>query len=328
MDTQSNKRPCIRAWMALAAAVLCSGAALAQYPERPIKVVSPYAPGNSLDIPLLQLNEYMRNTAGQQVIIEHKPGAAAVLATQIVANAPGDGYTVLLGPMGAFVTNPHTFSKLPYSPQGFKPVTNFMGAPLVLVVNSQLGVNTLEEFIAYAKKNPGQPAYASFAAGNASHFAGALLNQRAGINMVHVPFNGTPPQMQNVVGGQVMAAFTAYIAAKPHIDSGKLKALATTSGARSALMPNVPTFKELGYPDLEINMWSGLFVPVSTPDAVVKRLNTLVTDALGTQAMRDKVLPFDVYPKPTTPEEFNTFIASEYQKWGEAVRITGFKVGE
>lgn len=319
----------LRSWIGAIALLLCGANALAEYPDKPIKVVSPYAPGNTLDVPLLQLNEFMRSATGEPVLIEHKPGAATVLATQVVANSPGDGYTVLLGPMGAFVTNPHTFSKLPYSyDKSFKPVTNFMGAPLVMVVNSKLGVNSVQELVAYAKARPGELAYASFAAGNSSHFAGALFNRRAGISMLHVPFNGTPPQILALASGQVMVGFTPYMAAKPLIEGGKLKALATTNGERTPLLPGVPTFKELGYPELEINMWTGLFVPASTPDAVVRRLNALVTQALATPAMQQQVLPFDVYPKPTTPEEFTRFIDVEYRKWGEAVRLTGFKAQE
>ena len=324
-----------RLFKRLAAAVLGLAAfgattqASAEFPEKPIRVISPYAPGNTLDVPLLELNEFMRKATGQQVLIEHKPGAAAMVGTQAVANAPGDGYTMLLGPMGVFVINPHTFSKLPYSPdKSFKPVTNFMGAPLLLVVNSQLGINTLQELVAYAKKNPGQPAYGSFGAGNSSHFAGALFNQRAGISMLHVPFNGTPPLVQSLVGGQVMAGFMPYIAARPHLETGRIKALAYSAAQRSALLPNVPTFNELGYPDLEINMWTGLFVPASTPDAVVKRLNTLITQALATPEMRDRVLPNDVYPMPTTSAGFSSFIATDSKKWAEAVRLTGFKAQE
>ncbi len=316
-------------WLSTAALALGCVAAAAEYPDKPIKVVSPYAAGNSLDIPLYQLNEFMQGAVNQQVIIDHKPGAAAILAAQQVAHAPGDGYTVLLGPMGVFVTNPHTYNKLPYSyNKSFKPVTNFMGAPLVLAVNSKLGVNSVQELVAYAKKHPGEPAYASFAAGNASHFAGALFNRKAGITMLHVPYNGTPLQIQSLVGGQVMAAFTAFVAVQPHLSSGKVKVLATTGGARSPLMPDVPTFKELGYPELEINMWTGLFVPASTPDAVVRRLNALVTQALETRPMLDKLKPLEIYPKPTTPGEFQRFIDIEYRKWGEAVRLTGFKAQE
>ena len=319
--------------LAAALCVICAvgaaGPAAAEFPERPIRVVSPFAPGNTLDVPLLELNEFMRRKTGQQVLIEHKPGAAAMIAAQAVANAPGDGYAMLLGPMGVFVINPHTFSKLSYSPdESFKPVTNFMGAPLLLVVNSELGVDSLQELVAYAKKNPGQPAYGSFGAGNSSHFAGALFNHRAGIDMLHVPFNGTPPLVTALVGGQVMAAFMPYIAARPFIESGKIKALANTADARSPQLPDVPTFRELGYPDLEIQMWTGLFVPAATPDAVVQRLNALITEALATPAMRERVLPNDLYPKPLTPEQFKAFIAADSAKWREAVRLTGFKAQE
>lgn len=326
---QTITRRALRLVACTAALALCCGHAAAEFPEKTIKVISPFAPGNTLDIPLLQLNEFMREATGQQVIIEHKPGAGAMVATQTVANAPGDGYTMLLGPMGVFVVNPHTYSKLSYSPdKSFKPVSNFMGAPLVLVVNTQLGVNSVAELVAYARKNPGQPAYGSFGAGNSSHFAGALFNQRAGTTMLHVPFNGTPLQIQSLVSGQIMAGFTPYIAVRAHVDSGKLKILATTASTRTPLLPNVPTFAELGYPDLEINMWTGLFVPASTPEPIVRRLNALVTQALATQQMRDRVMPNDVYPKPTSIDEFNGFIATEYKKWGEAVRLTGFKAQE
>lgn len=313
--------------------IVSAGAAMAapvhatDYPNKTIRVVSPYAPGNTLDTPLLVFSEFLRASTGEQIIIEHKPGAAGIVATQTVATARPDGYTVLLGPMGAFTTNPFTYETLPYSPtDSFKPVTNFMGAPLLLVATADFPADTLEEFIEYGRKNPGQPAYASFAAGNSSHFAGALLNQRTGIEMLHVPYNGTPPQIQALLGGHVQAAFTPLIAAKPHIEAGKIKVIAYTGSNRSELMPDVPTFTELGYPELEINMWSGLFVPADTPDDVVNRLNELALEAMASQPMLDRVLPFDLHPKPLSPEEFKQFIAVETQRWRQAVEITGFKI--
>lgn len=244
-----------------------------------------------------------------------------------MANARGDGYTVLLGPMGAFTTNPFIYKTLPYSPtESFKPVTNFMGAPLLLVAAADFPANTLQEFIDYGLKNPGQPAYASFAAGNSSHFAGAVLNKRTGMTMLHVPYNGTPPQIQALLGGHVQAAFTPLIAAKPHIDAGKIKVIAYTGSNRSELMPDVPTFTELGYPELEINMWSGLFVPADTPDEIVTKLNKLALEVMASDAMQERVLPVDLHPKPLSPEAFKDFIAVEAKRWGEAIEITGFKI--
>lgn len=313
--------------MAGAATALVATAHAADYPSKPIRVVSPYAPGNTLDMPLLVFSDYLRNTIGEQIIIEHKPGAAGIVATQTVANARPDGYTVLLGPMGAFTTNPFTYKSLPYSPtESFKPVTNFMGAPLLLVASADFPANNLAELIEYARKHPGEPAYASFQAGNSSHFAGALLNKRAGINMLHVPYNGTPPQLQALLGGQVQTAFTPLVAAKPHIDAGKLKVIAYTGSTRSELMPDVPTFTELGYPELEINMWSGLFVPADTPDHIVQKLNELAVAAMNSQPMLDRVLPYDLHPKPLSPDEFSRFVATETQRWKEAVELTGFKI--
>ncbi|MGD9945936.1 MAG: Bug family tripartite tricarboxylate transporter substrate binding protein, partial [Burkholderiaceae bacterium] len=326
MNTRSIRRmPCLLGKLLAAgivgASMLAGASTAAEYPAKPIVVVSPYSPGNTLDIPVQIFGDFLLEKTGQRVLIDHRPGAAGIVAAQRVANAVGDGYTVLLGPMGVFVTNPHTYAKLPYSAdQSFKPVGNFMGAPLVLAVNAGLGVNSVAELVAYGKRHPGKPAYASFGLGNSSHFAGALFNQHAGIDMLHVPFSGTPKQILSLLSGDVMAAFTVHLAVKPHVDSGKLKILATTASERLPQLPDVPTFKELGYPDLEINMWTGLFVPASTPDAVVESLNALVNQALNMQTMRDKVLPNGIYPKPTSISDFKAFIASEYKKWGEAVR--------
>lgn len=323
-----TRRPQLAGCLIACTALLASGASqAAEYPTRPIHVVSPYAPGNTLDTPLLVFGDYLRQTTGQQLLIEHKPGAAGIVATQAVANAPADGYTVLLGPMGAFTTNPFTYKSLPYSPtESFRPVTNFMGAPLLLVATADFPANTLDELIEYGRQHPGQPAYASFQAGNSSHFAGAILNKTTGMSMLHVPYNGTPPQVQALLGGQVETAFMPLIAAKPHIDSGKLKVLAYTGSARSNLMPDVPTFTELGHPELEINMWSGLFVPANTPDDVVARLNELAIAAMNSQPMLDRVLPYDLHPKPLSPAAFAEFIVAERQRWGEAVKMTGFTI--
>lgn len=322
-----------RAWHAallpLLAATMAAAPAHAEFPERPIKVVSPFAPGNTLDIPLLQASEYLRQKTGQQLIIEHRPGAASMVATQQVAKAQPDGYTLLLGPMGAFVINPHTYSKLPYSPdKGFVPVTNFIGSPLLLVVNADVPARSLAELVAQARKNPGELSYASFGAGNSSHFAGALLSKRAGIEMLHVPYNGTPLAVQALLSAQVKAAFIPYIAAKAHIESGRIRPLAFTGGARAPELPQVPTFAELGYPELEINMWTGLFAPAGTPPAVVSRLNKLLVEAMKDKALVDRIGPYGLDALPTTVDEFSRFIAAESAKWKGAVELTGFKAQE
>ena len=317
----------IAAW---ALALLGACAAHAQdFPNRPVHVITPFAPGNTLDAALRIVGEKWKETSGQTMIIDNKPGGAGLVATQAGALAAPDGYTMLLAGTGIMTINPHTFSKLPYDPEkSFKPVTNFVGASLVFVAHPSVPANTLAEFVTWSKANPGKVTFASFTAGNSSHFAGVLLNRRAGIDMVHVPFNGTPPAVQALLGGHVQTAFLPLLAVKPHIDSGKLKVLAVTSEKRSPLLPAVPTFSELGYPDLEIYIWAALLVPAGTPDALVAKLNADITRAMRSDDVVEKFRAMDFTPLPTTPAEFTTYMKKDSKRWQEAVRLSGFKATE
>jgi tripartite-type tricarboxylate transporter receptor subunit TctC len=199
---------------------------------------------------------------------------------------------------------------------------------MVFAAHASVPADSLKAFVAWARANPGRSNFASFTAGNSSHFAGVILNQRAGLQMVHVPFNGTPPAVQNLVGGQVHAAFLPRLAVKPHVDSGKLKVLAVTSPTRSALMPGVATFREQGYPELEIYIWAALVVPAGTPDAVIAKLNEAFVKALKSETIREQWRAMDFEPLPSTPEEFTRFMQAESRRWAEAVKISGFKATE
>jgi len=297
--------------------------------DRPIKVVVPFAAGNTLDIALRQVAEVIKANSGLTVLVEAKPGGSGIIAAQTVMQAPPDGTTLLLANTSMFTINPHTFSRLPYDPEkNFKPVTNFLGAALVMAVHSSVPANNLAEFIAWAKANPGKVSYASFTAGNSSHFAGVILNQRTGLDMIHVPFNGTPPAVQNLVGGQVNAAFLPLLAVKPHVDTGKVKVLAISSPQRSPLAPNLATFREQGYPELDIYIWSSIAAPAGTPDAIIARLNAEFTRALRSTEIRDKWTPVGFEPMPSTPEEMARFAQAESKRWAEAVKISGFKATE
>jgi tripartite-type tricarboxylate transporter receptor subunit TctC len=299
------------------------------FPDKPVRIVVPFAPGNTLDAALRQVAEVFKANTGQPLLVDNKPGGSGIIAAQNVMAAAPDGYTLLLTNTSMLTINPHTFSKLPYDAEkSFKPVTNFLGSAMVMAVNASVPANNVKEFVAWAKANPGKVSYASFTAGNSSHFAGVILNQRAGINMIHVPFNGTPPAVQNLVGGQVDAAFLPLLAVKPHLDSGKVKVLAVTSPQRSALMPNVATFTEQGYPDLDIYIWAAIAAPAGTPDAVIARLNTEFVRALKSQEIRDKWKVMDFEPLPSTPEEFAKFAQADSKRWAEAVKISGFKASE
>ncbi len=320
-----------RAAMLAGIAVLALSTAVAaqDFPNKPVRVFTPFAPGNTLDTALRIVSEKFKETTGQPLLIENKPGGAGFIAAQAGAQAPPDGYHLLLAGAGMMAINPHTFSKLPYDPEkSYRPVTNFLGTALVLAAHPSLPANNLAELVAHARANPGKVSYASFTAGNPSHFAGVLFNQRAGIDMLHVPFNGTPPAVQNLVGGQVNTAYLPLLAVKPHVDAGRVKVLAVTSDKRSPLLPNVPTFEESGYPDFIIYTWAALVAPAGTPDALVQKLNAELTRALRTDDVRDKFRAMDFVPLPSTPEEFTAYMRRDSKRWQEAVRLSGFKSQE
>lgn len=300
------------------------------YPDRPVRVVVPFAAGNTLDNALRQVGEEFKKETGQPLIVDAKPGGSGIIAAQTVMQAQPDGYTLLLSNTSMLTINPYTFNKLPYDAEkSFKHVTGFLGASMVLAVNAaQVPSNNLKDFVSWVKTQPGKVSFASFTAGNSSHFAGVILNQRAGLDMVHVPFNGTPPAVQNLVGGQVQAAFLPMLSVKPHMDSGKVKVLAITTPQRSPMMPSVPTFTEEGYPDMQIFIWSGLSAPAGTPDAVVQRIQTLFAKALKSEAVIEKWRPIDFHPLPFTTDEYIKFIRADAKRWQEAVKISGFKASE
>jgi len=317
--------------LAFVLATVTLPAAAQRFPDKPVRVVVPFAPGNTLDTSLRQVAEIFQKNTGQPLIVENKPGGGGTIAAATVANAASDGTTLLLTNTSMLAINPHTFAKLPYDAEkSFKPVTGFLGASLVLAVNAEkVPAKTLKEFVTWAKNPPaGGVSYASFTAGNSSHFAGVLLNKRAGLDMIHVPFNGTPPAVQNLVGGQVHAAFLPLLAVKPQVEAGKVRVLAISTPKRSPLLPQVPTFTEEGYPDLEIYIWSGISAPANTPDVLIERLNAEFNAALNTEEIRQKWRAIDFEPLPMTPAQYRTFVETDSKRWAEAVRISGFKASE
>ncbi len=317
---------------ATAAACAYGLPAVAQvFPDRPVRVVVPFAPGNTLDASLRQVAEEFRKNTGQSLVVDNRPGGGGNIAAVAVAQAPADGYTLLLTNTSMLAINPHTHDKLPYDAERtFKPVTGFLGASLVLAVNAaKVPANSLKDFIAWNKTNPpGGVSYASFTAGNSSHFAGVILNKRAGIDMLHVPYNGTPPAVQGLLAGDVQAAFLPLLAVKPHVDSGKVKVLAISTPVRSPLLPSVPTFTEQGFPDLEIYIWSGLSAPAATPDAAIARLNAEFVRALQSPDIVQKWRAIDFEPLPMTPRQYQDYVQADSRRWAEAVKLSGFKASE
>ncbi|MEO7242247.1 MAG: tripartite tricarboxylate transporter substrate binding protein, partial [Variovorax sp.] len=322
-----NRRQTIQQLSALAvmaAAPSLRAQQAANFPDHPVRIVVPFAPGNTLDTAVRQVAEEFKTNTGQQLWLDNKPGGSGIIAAQAVKMAAPDGYTLLLANTSMFTVNPHTFSKLSYDPdKDFRSVTNFLGASMVMAVNENVPASNVKEFVAWAKERPAKVSFASFTAGNSSHFAGVILNKLAGLDMVHIPFNGSPPATAALLGGQVDAAFLPLLAVKKQVEAGKVKVLAVTSPARSPLLPQVATFKEQGYPDLDIYIWASIAAPAGTPDAVVAKLNAEFTRILGSKDIKDKWAPFDFEPLPSTPDELTRFQHAESKRWGEAVKLSG-----
>ena len=323
-----NKRQLLRA-TALSAATLCLvGHAQAQDfpPKKPVTLVVGFAPGGAADAAARLIAKKLGEDIGQTVIIDNKAGAGGNIAHQYVANGPADGSMLLFGSIGPLTIAPHVM-KLSYDP--FKDLAAISGGvnfPNVMVVHKSLGVKTLAEFVALAKRKPGSIDFASTGAGSASHLAGELFNQRAGIDMVHVPYKGGAPALQDLLGERIASYFSAPPTALPHIEAGKLIPLATTGLTRPAYMPNIPTVAESGYPGFEALNWYAFVAPGKTPVPILERWNQAIVKVLADPGVKEALNKHGLTPQPTTRAELTDFMRKEDAKWGAIVRerkITG-----
>ncbi len=317
-----NKRNFLHA-SALAASLLALAAsAQAQDfpPKKPVSLVVGFAAGGAADAAARLIAKKLGENIGQSVVVENKGGAGGNIAHQQVANAAADGSVLLFGSVGPLTIAPHLM-KLPYDPfKDLAPISGGVNFPNVLVVHKGAGVKTLAEFVAKAKKNPGTVDYASTGAGSASHLAGELFNQRAGIDMVHVPYKGGAPALQDLLGERVTSYFAAPPTALPHIEAGKLIPLATTGLTRPAYMPDIPTVAEAGYPGFEALNWYAFVAPGKTPKPMLDRWNTEIVKVLNDPGVKDALNKHGLTPQPTTRAEFAAFMKKEYEQWGRLVK--------
>ncbi len=317
-----NKRNFLHA-SALAASLLALAAsAQAQDfpPKKPVSLVVGFAAGGAADAAARLIAKKLGENIGQSVVVENKGGAGGNIAHQQVANAAADGSVLLFGSLGPLTIAPHLM-KLPYDPfKDLAPISGGVNFPNVLVVHKGAGVKTLAEFVAKAKKNPGTVDYASTGAGSASHLAGELFNQRAGIDMVHVPYKGGAPALQDLLGERVTSYFAAPPTALPHIEAGKLIPLATTGLTRPAYMPDIPTVAEAGYPGFEALNWYAFVAPGKTPKPMLDRWNTEIVKVLNEPGVKDALNKHGLTPQPTTRAEFAAFMKKEYEQWGRLVK--------
>ena len=296
------------------------------YPGKPIRLVVPFAPGGSSSIVARSMAAEMEKSLGQPFIVDNKPGGGGNVAMQEVAKSDPDGYTLIIGHVGTLAVNPYMFSKLPYDvDRDFAPVSLLAIVPAIFVVHESVPAKDLREFVALAKKSPGKLYYGSAGNGSAGHLAMEYLKQATGIDIQHVPYKGTGPNIIDLVAGRTQAASTGTPALMQHVKSGKLRAIATGTSKRLLALPDVGTVAEQGYPGFETSQWYGLNAPAKTPEAIIQRLAAEVAKATRSPAVRDRFAVDDAEAVSTTPAEYGAFIRKEQERWGKVVRAAGIK---
>jgi tripartite-type tricarboxylate transporter receptor subunit TctC len=294
------------------------------YPSNPIRFVVPYPAGGPLDTVARLLGQKVSESVHQPVIVDNKPGAGGNIGADAVAKSAGDGYTILMGAVATHAINPTLYPAIPYdAARDFIPVTQVASTPNVLVVNPSVPASSVREFIAYAKANPGKLNFGSGSTGSAGHLAGELFKTMAGVDMIHVPYKGAAPAMNDLIGGQIQVMFDNLASSLAQVRAGRIRALAVTTARRSALAPELPTIAESGLPGFDVNTWFGIFLPAGTPRDVVTRLHVEFTRALALPEIREKMMALGAEPIGSNPEEFAAYIRAESEKYARVIRASG-----
>ena len=318
--------------LAASAALLCvvsAGAALAQaWPAKPVRMIVPYAPGGATDIMGRVVAQRLGEILGQQVLVDNRPGANTGIGAEAVAKSAADGYTLLFTNDATFVLNPALFTSLSYNmARDFAPVATVAYLNLALVVASNLPVNNFAELVAYTKAKSGTISYGSYGVGSQAHLMGEMYKKHTGSDLVHVPYKGSAPAVADVIGGQVVFTFPAIPTVQGFIKAGRVKVLAISGDKRSPLLPEVPTFAEVGAKDLDIGAWYGFFAPTGTPREVVARLNAAVSTMLTNQEFVDKQLsPQGMVPMNNSPDQMTALMKSESERMTRIIKLSGAKV--
>ncbi len=325
MEPYPRSRSC--AWLlALACVTFEHSANAAEFPAKPIRILVGGATGGGVDITARILANKLTENVKQQFVVENRAGASGNIASEAVARAPADGYTILMGTIAPLAINPSLYASLPFDPvRDFAPISRAADSTNVLVIHPALPAKSVKELIAIARARPGQLLFGSAQTGSAGHLAGELFNAAANVKTVHVPYKGGAPAMIDLMSGQLQMIFATVITAVPQVRSGRIRALAVTTARRSAVMPQLPTMDEAGLRGFEVNNWYGLVAPAKTPPEVIRTLNREVVAALGQPDVRDVMQKQGLDPAPSTPEEFGAYIRSEIAKWRKVVQASGAK---
>jgi tripartite-type tricarboxylate transporter receptor subunit TctC len=308
------------------AAIAAQALAQSGFPSRPVTLTVGFAPGGGTDTAGRMVAKKLTENIGQAVVVENRAGAGGNIAAQHIATAAPDGYTIHLTSVGPMTVAPHMVKDLGYDPKrDIAPITMGVVFPNVIVVHPGIPAKTLAEFVALARQRPGELNYASSGVGGAGHLSGELFKQRAGIDMVHVPYKGGGPAMTDLLGGRVAMYPGVPSTVAPHVEAGKLRALATTGAKRTALMPSVPTVAESGYPGFEAVNWYAFVAPGKTPKAIIDYWHRELLKVLNDPAIREELAKHGLEPQPGTPEELARYVDSETEKWGKVVRQANIK---
>ena len=311
---------------ALLLVVGASGALSQSYPAKTVRIIVPFAPAGSTDITARIIAQKLTDAWRQQVIVDNRAGAGGNIGAELVAKAAPDGYTLLLATTGVMAINHRLYKTLPYDAlRDFAPVTQIGGLPLILIVHPSLPVKSVKELIALAKAKPGQLSYASSGVGGATHMTAEVFRMLAGVDIVHIPYKGSGQAMVDLISGQVGMAFDQITSSLPHVESGKLRALAVTSARRLASVPNLPTMAEAGVAGYEAVSWNGIAAPAGTPKDIVARIQGEIARVLQLPDIKERFFKDGIEPVGSTPEQFAAHIRSERAKWEKVVERAGIK---
>jgi tripartite-type tricarboxylate transporter receptor subunit TctC len=297
------------------------------YPSRPIRLIVPFPPGGVADPVARMIGDQVGRGLGQSVVVDNRPGGAGIIAADLARQAPADGYTIFMGHAGTHAVNPSLYAKLPYDPvKDFQPVTLLMSTSHVLVVPPDSPARSVADLVALAKSQAGGLSFASQGIGTGGHLLGEMFRMRSGTSLQHVPYKGSAPALADLMAGRVDLFFDAVITATPQIRAGKIRALATASAKRLAILPDVPSMAEAGYPGIEADFWFALFVPAGSPPAVVQRLNQEFGKAMHSPEVKARFSEQGLDIVTSTPEELSALIRADTERLGKVVREAGVKV--
>lgn len=326
-----NKPKWIQGAATIAAALLCCVAAntahaQAQWPSKTIRWIVPWPPGGGADVLSRILQPSLSEALNQQIVIDNRGGAAGNIGAEIAAKSPPDGYTIVFAYSGTHSINPHIYRKMPFKESDFAPIIWNASVPQVVVVHPSLPVKTPKDIITLAKSNPGAFTYGSSGAGAINHLAGALFASMTGAPLTHVPYKGGGPAAIALMGGEIAMIFGEPATIVPHIKSGKMKAIAVTSGKRALALPDLPTVQESGIAGYDVTSWNGMLAPAGTPADIIKKLNADFNRIIATPAMRQRMIENGYEPVGGPPEKFGEFIRAELAKWAPVVKAASIRV--